>query len=147
MNEKTTIKNRKRSKKYYWNNRDNVLQKMKKYQQTPNGIKSKKQSDHKYIRTDKAKRNKQLYRLHLKIIALQIYSDGAMMCSNCGHDDIDCLDLDHLKNDGCILRKELGYHRSIYEWVKSKNYPQDFQVLCRNCNWKKYLESKGDRYL
>ena len=96
--------------------------------------KAQKMSDYKYIRTDKGKFNRRLYRMHIRIIALQIYSNGFMKCACCGFDDIDCLDLDHLDNKGYILRKQTKHHRNICEWVHANNYPPNFQVLCRNCN-------------
>jgi hypothetical protein len=73
--------------------------------------------------------------------AIEYYSNGSMKCEICGIDDRDVLCLDHIDNDGSKHRKECKYS-SIYSWVETNNYPEGFQVLCRNCNWKKHLENK-----
>ena len=132
-------------KKYYYENRRRLLDAHKEYMQTEKGKAAKKRADYKHKHSNKFKLNKQLYRIHLKIISLQIYSNGTMRCKNCGFDDIDCLSLDHIHNNGNKLRKQFGYHRDIHEWVYREHYPSDFQVLCRNCNWKKYMELKGEK--
>jgi hypothetical protein len=64
-------------------------------------------------------------------------------CLNCGITDIDVLDIDHIKNNGSIHRKT-GFHgHRLYQLLKKENYPkEDYQLLCRNCNWKKYIENK-----
>jgi len=68
-----------------------------------------------------------------------------MRCSNCGYDDIDCLDIDHTNNDGRLhrrLNKNVG--KCTYFYLQKDNYPDEFDVLCRNCNWKKHLNLKHD---
>jgi hypothetical protein len=80
------------------------------------------------------------FRWERKQIALFIYSKGTMRCSICGYDDIDCLDIDHKNNDG---RQQIRINKNIgkcpYFYLQKDNYPEDFDVLCRNCNWKKHL--------
>ena len=47
------------------------------------------------------------------------------------------LDLDHINNDGAIERRRknssLNYSRLV-----NLGFPPGFQVLCRNCNWRKH---------
>jgi hypothetical protein len=83
------------------------------------------------------------YQYRLKQIAFAIYSDGKMCCSICGFDDIDCLDIDHINNDGWTHRKnDKNFSKSLYLYLQKQGYPETYQVLCKNCNWKKYLEYK-----
>lgn len=84
---------------------------------------------------------KKNYKWEMKQIALFIYSDGHMICNKCGFNDIDCLDLDHIDNDGNKTRKETN-KMGIYFYLNKLDYPIGYQVLCRNCNWKKYLENQ-----
>ncbi len=57
-------------------------------------------------------------------------------CKCCGEDELVFLSIDHINGDGATHRrkelKESGM--SFYVWLKSKGYPEGFQVLCMNCN-------------
>jgi len=77
-----------------------------------------------------------------KIEVLGHYSKGTPKCNNCPFNDLDCLDIDHLNNDGARARREGGFGgRRLRAWLKKNNYPKGYQVLCRNCNWKKHILS------
>ena len=79
-------------------------------------------------------------RFELKISALESYSDS-ICCNNCGESDVDVLAIDHINNDGYAHRlANPGWY--FYQWLKNNNYPEGYQVLCFNCNWKKHLEYK-----
>ena len=52
------------------------------------------------------------------------------MCSECGERDTIVLDFDHINNDG---HKETN--ANIIFSVKRN--PERFQLLCKNCNWRK----------
>jgi hypothetical protein len=57
----------------------------------------------------------------------------------CNITDLDMLSLDHIKNDGAQHRKE-GKHRGGmgFYWQLFRNkFPDGFQVLCWNHQWKK----------
>jgi len=67
-------------------------------------------------------------------------------CIACGINDMDVLTVDHINNDGADHRRELvgndlhTYGSSyIYRYLVKNNYPNGFQVLCFNCNFKKHL--------
>jgi len=78
----------------------------------------------------------------LKFEALKHYSqNGKPQCVFCGKDDIDVLGLDHINNNG---KEEIGkyglYGRTkLYFLLKRDNYPEGYQTLCMNCNWKKEI--------
>ena len=107
-----------------------------------------KKYNKRYYAKDKKLRIKYVkeYQWRLKQIAFFIYSKGIMACNICGYDNIDCLDLDHINNDGYIWRKENpNFSKNPYFHLQKLNYPVDYQVLCKNCNWQKHLINKGGK--
>jgi hypothetical protein len=61
-------------------------------------------------------------------------------CCGCGVQDIDVLDIDHIDNSGAIDRKKHLHGYNLYRHLKKTGWPKNnFQLLCRNCNWKKHL--------
>ena len=94
--------------------------------------------------------SKYVYRDGLKADAMKRYSvNGKIECAICGFDDIDCLCLDHIDDNGAEHRKELGISSrggragvSTYAALKRAGWPDGLQVLCANCNQKKELERK-----
>jgi hypothetical protein len=73
--------------------------------------------------------------LRLKVISH--YTNGEMKCSRCLESRTYCLDIDHVNNDGNIHRKAGLQPRQLCELIIRNNYPSNFQVLCKNCNWEK----------
>jgi hypothetical protein len=81
---------------------------------------------------------------------MSFYTGGEKTCRLCGQCDLDVLTLDHVQNDGSFHRKavfgphgmagSVGTGTRTYRWVIDNNYPEGFQVLCLNCNYKKHLE-------
>lgn len=58
-------------------------------------------------------------------------------CACCGEEATVFLSIDHIKGDGAAHRRERK-NRNIYYWLRERNYPKNnFQILCRNCNWAK----------
>ena len=56
-------------------------------------------------------------------------------CACCGEDNLIFLSIDHINGGGDKHRRELGSGGGrLYRWIVSNNYPNDFQVLCFNCN-------------
>ena len=53
-------------------------------------------------------------------------------CKNCGETDSRCLSLDHV-----VPCRTRGRENNLYERLRRENYPEGFQVLCMNCQWKK----------
>ena len=71
---------------------------------------------------------------------------GGYSCTYCGENDKDVLTIDHINDDGNVHRKELnGSAHTIYQWLKDNDYPEGFQVLCRNHNWKKHASGLPEK--
>jgi len=77
----------------------------------------------------------------LKLETFAEYCDDAVRCRNCGEDDIDILTIDHVNDNGAEHRREIGLAGRggypFYQWLKNNSYPDGFQVLCYNCNFRK----------
>lgn len=58
---------------------------------------------------------------------------GGYKCQCCGETQEKFLTVDHVNNDGAKHRKNCR-GSGIYRWIKKHNYPDNFQVLCYNCN-------------
>lgn len=75
------------------------------------------------------------YRQNLKVKCFNAY--GGCKCSCCYESNMMMLSLDHINNDGYKQRKELnitgGYR--FYQYLRSKKYPEGYQVLCMNCQF------------
>ena len=83
-------------------------------------------------------RHAKIYRLTQKIIALQVYSNGTMKCSNCGYDkNIDALSINHINS----RQKEDIKSRYLYTWIINNNFPSNLQVLCMNCQFIKRVNN------
>ena len=100
---------------------------------------NKKHMEHYYNCNHEGKllRNRQ-YEMKNKLICLSIYSDNELKCKKCGCDNIDVLEIDHINNNGNIERRN-GLNSKIWKSLQKNNYPEGYQVLCRNCNWLKRL--------
>ncbi len=84
---------------------------------------------------------------NLKNLIITTYSlTNPPSCAWCGIDDMEVLCIDHVNNNGAEHRKQirlLGY--SLYQWLKKKDCPKGYQVLCHNCNHKKKLRHDEEK--
>jgi hypothetical protein len=65
-------------------------------------------------------------------------------CCHCGTADFEVLDIDHIENDGAKERKENLFAYNLYRKLKKEDYPKArYQLLCKNCNWKKELKRRS----
>ncbi len=71
--------------------------------------------------------------------ALRHYSSGGpIICRCCGESQIEMLSLDHISNDGAQHRKSEPAARSLPTYLRSRDFPPGYQVLCLNCNIAKH---------
>ena len=90
----------------------------------------------------------------LKREVLTHYSAGMILkCSwsDCCVADLDMLTLDHVNDDGYKHtipgRKSRLCGRALYNRLKQERYPEGFQTLCWNHQWKKRLLSIHSAFL
>ena len=80
--------------------------------------------------------------------AIRHYSSGIMSCVKCGVSNLRVLTIDHLnavcKSNNQILKMPRSGARFAL-WLKRHHYPQDYQVLCMNCQLRKRMENKEVR--
>ena len=55
-------------------------------------------------------------------------------CECCGETIYQFLTIDHINNNGCKHRKEVGQGRNFMVWLIKHSFPKEFRVLCFNCN-------------
>lgn len=70
-------------------------------------------------------------------------------CAYCGDDRELFLTIDHVNNDGAEHRRQMygnsrtGSGSPVYQWLRTKGYPPEFQVLCFNCNSAKAIHGEA----
>ena len=77
------------------------------------------------------------HRLRQKTNRLKVishYTKGKMTCMCCNENQILFLEIDHMDNNGNKQR-----NIKIEDWIIKNNYPNNFQILCSNCNKGKHL--------
>jgi hypothetical protein len=66
---------------------------------------------------------------------------GGFRCVCCNETEPMFLSIDHVENDGAEMRRRGEHSRGgsqFYQWLRKRNYPTGFQVLCMNCNLGKH---------
>ena len=62
-------------------------------------------------------------------------------CACCGEDEFLFLTIDHINNDGLQDVQPSGRRRGgkdLYAYIAIREFPDGYQLLCRNCNWGKH---------
>ncbi len=68
-----------------------------------------------------------------KLPAFNAY--GGPVCVCCGETHIECLQLDHIDQNGSRHRREEPKARNLYIYLRQRGYPTGYRVLCVNCNF------------
>ena len=67
-------------------------------------------------------------------------------CARCGFEDKRALTLDHKLNNGSQERKELG-ERGVYRRAKAMHRPDEYQILCMNCQFiKRHEDGRSNQH-
>lgn len=87
------------------------------------------------------------YYLLVKAEAMAAY--GGAVCVRCGDTEIEHLTLDHVNGDGSAHRLDLMGDpqrggKGFYIKLRKRGWPKEpaLQVLCRPCNYKKYVDEE-----
>jgi hypothetical protein len=70
-------------------------------------------------------------------------------CLNCPITHISLLTIDHKNGDGVRHVSKRGNRITglhLWSWLKRKNYPKEFQILCWSCNGAKGIQKQCPRY-
>ena len=82
-------------------------------------------------------------RAQLKIEVLSHYGHGKLQCcwEDCEVCDPDMLTIDHIDNSGAEDRRKGQQYggTQFYSILKNSGYPEGFQTLCQNHQWKKEM--------
>ena len=65
-------------------------------------------------------------------------------CVSCGEDNPIVLDFDHIHNDGAEHRRTSGGLAIVRYFSKYGVNTDQFQLLCKNCNWIKEYKRRKD---
>jgi len=93
-----------------------------------------------YLQSDKRKATTKAYRNRVKNEIFNLL--GGVKCNHCGFSDQRALQIDHKNGGGTKERKGLHENPKAFYRLISKN-PNNYQILCANCNWIKRFE-KGE---
>ena len=77
------------------------------------------------------------WRHKIRVDILTHYGNGKLACVKCGENNIFCLSLDHINGGGTKHRREIGGAVKLYPLLRRQGYPDGYQTLCMNCQWKK----------
>ena len=136
------------SREYYLKHIEYFRQKSREYDQTHAEQRREYQRAYyaKNINKMRKKRIKErkLYVVRIRAKVFAHYSkNGEIKCACCACTDEWALKLDHIHNNGAEERKHFrkgcGSGTHFYSWLLRNNYPEGYQILCRNCNWGKKL--------
>ena len=137
-----TMGNKERCKRYYYSHREKMLELHKLYYQAHKEDLKKKARE--YRKTHRhlvnAWRKNRIVKLKQEIFELL-----GNKCANCGFNDVDCLQIDHVNGGGNQERKRFRRHQEQYlthVLKQIQNGSKDYQLLCANCNIKKEKEKK-----
>jgi len=122
--EKIQEYNRKYHPKYYADNKKRIRDYRREY---------------KMANKERLCENNRRYSQKIREGVMQAYG-GKCVC--CGESELDFLTIDHINGDGNQQRKDIRSGKGFYIWLRDNNYPKkNFQILCRNCNYGKYINN------
>ena len=85
-----------------------------------------------YLHRDRRLSERRKLNLGFKLNIIEKYGGK---CSCCGESDYRFLCIDHKNNDGYEHRKKVRGGENMYRFILKNNYPENFQILCFNCNF------------
>jgi len=92
-------------------------------------------ANHREIRKEQVR---EYHRLVRPQVRLKLLAEMGNRCIQCGFDDVRALQIDHVHGGGSQERSTLTVTQ-FYSRVRE--YPEDYQLLCANCNWIKRAEN------
>ena len=84
-----------------------------------------------------ARRRKQSKEINRRL-KLRVYEAYGNRCVCCGESNLGFLSIDHINGDGRAHRQEVGGGVQLWRLIIKADFPDDFQLLCYNCNLGRY---------
>lgn len=84
-----------------------------------------------------AKRREQGRKINRRL-KLRVYEAYGNRCVCCGESNLGFLSIDHIKGGGRAHRQEVGGGVQLWRLIIKAGFPEDFQLLCYNCNLGRY---------
>lgn len=110
------------------------------YQQHQEDIRRQKRENMLRYRRANPEKHRQLSRDAKAKLKGKVWEMYGHTCSACGFPDKRALSLDHVKNNGAKERRELG-ERGVYQRAIEAYRPDDYRILCMNCQFIKRHEA------
>jgi hypothetical protein len=138
---------KKHAHEWYLNNRQKCIEYSKLYVKTHNEQHKKINRNWWKNHPEQTAKYRRTHRDKLRLEVLTHYGGNPPKCACCGEDHILFLTLDHINNNGReerrkVLGKSATNSTSFYAWLIKNNFPEDYQVLCFNCNCGRFREHK-----
>jgi len=90
----------------------------------------------KWYKQSPTRKKDKIKRMERQKIVVHHYGN---QCSCCGEEQILFLQLDHIDGDGNKHRKRINkYGSTFFKWIIDNNFPNNFKLLCANCNTGRY---------
>lgn len=121
------------NKNWRKNNPEKLKERKRRYKEKHPEIIRAYQRKYRKLYPERYKQTAKKYRENLKFMVLAHYSNGDPICDCCDENYIEFLTIHHIAGDGAEHRKKIS--GNIYNWLKKKNFPEGFRVLCMNCNF------------
>ena len=78
-------------------------------------------------------KSREYHQKKTKPLREQVLAHYGGVCACCGETEPLFLTIDHVNNDGAKHRKEVASNH-LAKWLVDNDFPEDFQILCFNCN-------------
>ncbi|MBT7824440.1 MAG: hypothetical protein HN605_04525, partial [Thaumarchaeota archaeon] len=90
--------------------------------------------------------NKDNYKKNYKIrfadrmfVLLHYSLEPYPICVKCGEKEMGFLEIDHIKG---VIENDGRGGPALVKYIINNNFPENYQVLCTNCNWLKHRENQ-----
>ena len=124
------------ARRHYIKNREEILQKHREYYYANRETILRQQQVYRQEQRDRIRVYSREYARRRWQKAMAFLGDK---CVGCGFEDERALQIDHVRGGGLKERRALGSSGAVYRRVLK--YPEDYQLLCANCNRIKCVEN------
>lgn len=122
--------------------KEEINRKRREHNKIPEVNKRIKKQDKKWRENHKdivSKRNVSYSKQYRDKMRELVFNHYGRKCICCGENNIKFLTIDHIDGDG--RKHRIKIHNHIHIWLVNNNFPNEFQVLCYNCNCGKRMNN------